>query len=223
MDDFLPPKQELEPVLPPIPVQDSGVEVSPQFLHLELSIEAYLKTTHNLKLDTDAQICSDHLSSSGCPLGTKCPKRHTTPSSRNFRPPSPIPYSAHARTVCKHWLRGLCKKGTACEFLHEYNLRKMPECLFFTRYGFCQSGDECMYLHITPSQRRPECMAFTKGFCPKGPECPYKHIRRYPCPLFLTGFCLRGYDCPLAHPPFALSEIQRLVSPELAQERKEKE
>lgn len=166
--DFLPPKQELQPVLPPVPVQNSGVEVNPQFLHLELSIEAYLKITHNLKLDTDAQICSDHLSPSGCPLGTSCPLRHTTPSSRNFRPPSPIPYSAHARTVCKHWLRGLCKKGQACEFLHEYNLRKMPECWFFTRYGYCQSGDECMYLHITPKERRPECWAFTKGFCPKG-------------------------------------------------------
>ena len=215
MDDYLPPKQELQPVLPPVPVQDSGVEIYPQFAHLELSIEAYLKTTHNLKLDTDAQICADHLSSSGCSLGTKCPKRHTTPSSRNFRPPSPIPFSAHARTVCKHWLRGLCKKGQACEFLHEYNLRKMPECWFFTRYGFCQSGDECMYLHITPKERRPECMAFVKGFCPKGqsillaslccgsclitgPDCPYKHIRRYPCPLYLTGFCPRGYDCQLA-------------------------
>ena len=30
--------------------------------------------------------------------------------------------------VCKHWLKGLCKKGEACEFLHEYNIRKMPEC-----------------------------------------------------------------------------------------------
>ena len=42
--------------------------------------------------------------------------------------------------VCKHWLKGthsfimhcnaqgLCKKGDACEFLHEYNIRKMPEC-----------------------------------------------------------------------------------------------
>lgn len=24
--------------------------------------------------------------------------------------------------MCKHWLRSLCKKGEACEFLHEYNL-----------------------------------------------------------------------------------------------------
>jgi Zinc finger C-x8-C-x5-C-x3-H type (and similar) len=31
--------------------------------------------------------------------------------------------------VCKHWLKGLCKKGDVCEFLHEYNIRKMPECI----------------------------------------------------------------------------------------------
>merc|ERR550534_17650 len=30
--------------------------------------------------------------------------------------------------VCKHWLRGLCKKGDGCEFLHEYDMSKMPEC-----------------------------------------------------------------------------------------------
>ena len=29
--------------------------------------------------------------------------------------------------VCKHWLRGLCKKGEDCEFLHVYALDKMPE------------------------------------------------------------------------------------------------
>jgi hypothetical protein len=35
-----------------------------------------------------------------------------------------------ASVVCKHWLKGLCKKGDACEFLHEYNIRKMPECKY---------------------------------------------------------------------------------------------
>lgn len=33
--------------------------------------------------------------------------------------------------VCKHWLRALCKKGDSCEFLHEYDMSKMPECYFF--------------------------------------------------------------------------------------------
>ena len=37
--------------------------------------------------------------------------------------------------VCKHWLRGLCKKGDQCEFLHEYDMSKMPECYFYTRFS----------------------------------------------------------------------------------------
>lgn len=40
-----------------------------------------------------------------------------------------------AQVVCKHWLRGLCKKGDNCEFLHEYDLSKMPPCHFFINYG----------------------------------------------------------------------------------------
>lgn len=26
--------------------------------------------------------------------------------------------------------------------MHEYHLRKMPECWFFAKYGFCSNGDE---------------------------------------------------------------------------------
>lgn len=37
--------------------------------------------------------------------------------------------------VCKHWLRGLCKKGDDCEFLHKYDMERMPECYFFIKYG----------------------------------------------------------------------------------------
>ena len=37
--------------------------------------------------------------------------------------------------VCKHWLRGLCKKGDGCEFLHEYDMSKMPECYFYSRFS----------------------------------------------------------------------------------------
>ena len=30
--------------------------------------------------------------------------------------------------VCRHWLRDLCMKGAACEFLHQYDLQKKPIC-----------------------------------------------------------------------------------------------
>ncbi|CAF1691631.1 unnamed protein product, partial [Adineta ricciae] len=51
--------------------------------------------------------------------------------------------------VCKHWLRGLCKKGDDCEFLHEYDMAKMPECYFFSKYGQCLNK-ECAFLHLDP-------------------------------------------------------------------------
>lgn len=141
----------------------------PQFLHTELLLESRIKSevAPGIKLDADAQICRAFNSAAGCPRGASCPLRHTTPSALNYQP-QVVASTLQGRTVCKHWLRGLCKKGADCEYLHEYNLRKMPECYFFTKHGFCSSGDECMYLHITQKQRRPECRSYTAGFCRAG-------------------------------------------------------
>ncbi|GAA5831944.1 hypothetical protein JCM3766R1_000166 [Sporobolomyces carnicolor] len=172
------------------------------FSHLELNIEPFIKTSLSIRLDTDEQLCPDYLASRECPRGAHCPYRHSTPAPLNFQPKPPIPQSAHGRTVCKHWLRGLCKKGNQCDFMHEYHLRKMPECWFFAKYGFCSNGDECMYLHVTEDMRIRECPNYRKGFCPKGPECPLKHIRSVVCPDYVTGFCRLGRDCPLGHPKF---------------------
>ena len=94
--------------------------------------------------------------------------------------------------VCKHWLRGLCKKGDACEFLHEYNLRRMPECNFFRQHRFCTNGDDCLYLHIDPDARPEACPHYDRGFCPLGPRCAKRHVRRVLCPLYLAGFCPDG-------------------------------
>lgn len=169
-----PPRTMMLPKLPrfPSPPLDSGdisLVLEPDPLrHAELAIEEYVKSELDLRLDTDAQICRANLSPQGCPNGPSCPFRHTKPSHKNFRPPSPKPYSAAAHTVCKHWLRGLCKKGKACEFMHEYNLKKMPECYYFSTTGFCQSGDECMFLHNRPFDKRPDCINFIRGFCPNG-------------------------------------------------------
>lgn len=117
------------------------LDSKPAFLHSEFNIEPYIKQHLRVKLDADDQLCILYQSNS-CPLGPTCPQRHVQASPLNFLPPQPIPQSAHARTVCKHWLRGLCKKGATCDFMHEYNLRKMPECWFFAKYGFCSNGDE---------------------------------------------------------------------------------
>jgi cleavage and polyadenylation specificity factor subunit 4 len=97
--------------------------------------------------------------------------------------------------VCKHWLKGLCKKGDACDYLHEYNLRKMSECQFYNQNGYCQNGDECLYVHVKEDSKLPLCEDYNKGFCEKGPRCGKRHVRRKLCEFYMAGFCPDGLDC----------------------------
>jgi cleavage and polyadenylation specificity factor subunit 4 len=141
-----------------------------RYPHNTFAFEASLAAApHNLKLSLDAQLCPAYLASlqggPPCPLGAGCPLRHIPPSSQNFRPPARDP---HRRTVCKHWLRGLCKKVDACDYLHEYDMRRMPECRFFATFGFCNQAEECLYLHVEPASKRRKCERYERGFCPKG-------------------------------------------------------
>ena len=77
-----------------------------------------------LFLESGSAIC-DYFISNRCTRGQLCPLRHVR---------------GNQLVVCKHWLRGLCKKGDDCEFLHKYDMERMPECYFFIKYGtvcFC--------------------------------------------------------------------------------------
>ncbi|KAG0438415.1 Cleavage and polyadenylation specificity factor subunit 4 [Dictyocoela muelleri] len=103
--------------------------------------------------------------------------------------------------VCKHWLRGLCKRDIKCDFLHEYNLKKMPECFFFSKYGEC-SNQECIFLHVDPNSQAKECPWYNRGFCKHGLLCKNRHIKRKMCHNYLLGFCIKGPDCQFAHPRF---------------------
>lgn len=105
--------------------------------------------------------------------------------------------------VCKHWLRGLCKKNERCDFLHEYNLRKMPECFFFNVYGVCNNS-ECLFLHVNPEAAVRECVWYRRGFCKNGAGCKNKHIRAKLCWDYFAGFCKSGADCRLGHPRFEI-------------------
>lgn len=75
--------------------------------------------------------------------------------------------------VCRHWLRDLCMKGKACEFLHQYDLSKMPLC----RHGDRCKVKDCPFRHISEAERL-ECVFYSQGFCIHGPFCRYKHLRR---------------------------------------------
>ena len=105
--------------------------------------------------------------------------------------------------MCKHWLRGLCKKGDQCEFLHEYDMSKMPECYFYSRFNACHNK-ECPFLHIDPEAKIRDCPWYDRGFCRHGPNCRHRHVRRVLCINYLAGFCPAGSNCPDAHPRFEL-------------------
>ncbi|EGW33384.1 uncharacterized protein SPAPADRAFT_55266 [Spathaspora passalidarum NRRL Y-27907] len=166
--------------------------INPDPKNLHFKFEPFLHQEYNLGLDPDRPVCqfyNPQKPNDSCPNGNLCPNKHVSSMYSN-------------KIVCKHWLRGLCKKSDHCEFLHEYNLRKMPECLFFSKNGFCTQTPECLYLHIDPSSKIPECLNYNKGFCPDGPNCKNRHVRRILCPLFLAGFCPKGFECEYTHPKF---------------------
>eukprot|EP00467_Chlorarachnion_reptans_P017115 CAMPEP_0114513824 /NCGR_PEP_ID=MMETSP0109-20121206/15802_1 /TAXON_ID=29199 /ORGANISM="Chlorarachnion reptans, Strain CCCM449" /LENGTH=184 /DNA_ID=CAMNT_0001693775 /DNA_START=165 /DNA_END=719 /DNA_ORIENTATION=+ len=106
--------------------------------------------------------------------------------------------------VCKHWLRGLCKKADKCNYLHEYDMSKMQQCTFFLDEGECTNPD-CNFLHLRPEDRKKDCPWYDRGFCQHGPKCRNRHRRRAACPDYLAGFCLKGPECPYGHPKYQLS------------------
>ncbi|KAJ4324469.1 RNA-binding component of cleavage and polyadenylation factor [Fusarium piperis] len=173
----------------------------------------FLRRTYQVGLPPDRPICKA-FQAGHCPNGTRCSERHVSDAK------TAQPTGGLNSLVCKHWLRGLCKKGEHCEFLHEYNLRKMPECNFFMRNGYCSNGDECLYLHIDPQSRLPPCPHYDMGFCPLGPNCSKKHVRRKLCTFYLAGFCPDGPDCKEgAHPKWS----KNLEKPTLKSEEKKDE
>ncbi|OZJ06636.1 hypothetical protein BZG36_00298 [Bifiguratus adelaidae] len=170
----------------------------PDFSKVTFDFEPYLK--EDLKLDLngkpkqeDASVCKYYLRGT-CFKGAACQFKHTN--------------TREKAVVCKHWLRGLCKKGDHCEFLHEFNLKRMPECWFYSKYGECCNGDECMYLHIDPDSKIKECPWYARGFCKHGPNCRNKHVRRMICINYIAGFCPLGPNCAKGHPKYETPVIE---------------
>lgn len=168
-----------KPAPPPVPAYNFG-------------FASFLRANGFAALATTVPVCPDFAATGHCPRGRRCPDRHPTPSQQ----PSQHHYGRNNDNyVCKHWLKGLCKKGDACDYLHEYNLRKMSECQFFNQNGYCQNGDECLYVHVKEDSKLPMCEDYNRGFCEKGPRCPNRHVRRKLCEFYMAGFCPDGRDC----------------------------
>jgi cleavage and polyadenylation specificity factor subunit 4 len=181
--------------------------------HYTFNFSPFLRKTYNFGLGPNRPICKDFQATGQCPRGNDCPDRHETSASAYNAG------SSERTTVCKHWLRALCKKGETCEFLHEYNLRKMPECNFFNKNGYCSNGDECLYRHIDAMSKLSPCPHYERGFCPLGPECSQKHTRRVLCPYYLAGFCPDGPMCKQgAHPRWEKNLDRPIPKSEKAEE-----
>ncbi|KAI9352794.1 hypothetical protein BDR26DRAFT_204838 [Obelidium mucronatum] len=170
--------------------------------------EAHVKATLAFDLDPQKKsggegVCRFFLKGF-CAKGQMCPYKHVSQATLNAN-------ASKAGVVCKHYLRGLCKKGDLCEFLHEYNLKKMPECWFFSKFQSC-TNPECQYLHIDPNSKVKECPWYARGFCKHGPKCRNKHVRQAVCQNYVTGFCPKGPECPFGHPKFELPNLNEDAS-----------
>lgn len=156
------------------------------------SFAPFLRENAVAALASEVPVCETYASTGSCPLGRRCPNRHPTPT----QAPQQHHYGRNNDNyVCKHWLKGLCKKGDECDYLHEYNLRKMSECQFYNQNGYCQNGDECLYVHVKEDSKLPVCEDYNAGFCEKGPRCSKRHVRKKLCEFYLAGFCPDGKDC----------------------------
>ena len=97
-------------------------------------------------------------------------------------------------TVCIFWLKGQCKNGDNCNYLHEDIPDKYPEC----PYGInCTKQPGCPFKHIKREQK--ECHAYNSGYCSHGKQCKDLHNRKNICLNYLLGFCPEGPNCQFYH------------------------
>uniref|UniRef100_A0A8C0LBM1 Cleavage and polyadenylation specificity factor subunit 4 n=1 Tax=Canis lupus dingo TaxID=286419 RepID=A0A8C0LBM1_CANLU len=110
--------------------------------------------------------------------GKLCPYRHN---------------QGEKMVVCKH-----------C-FLHQYDVTRMPECYFYSKFGDC-NNKECPFLHVTPAFKTRDCPWYDQGFCKDDeapvvgrPLCKQCHVRKIMCVNYLVGVCPKGPHCQFAH------------------------
>lgn len=87
---------------------------------------------------------------------------------------TPLAPARKRPSVCKHWMRGLCKSNQyTCEYYHVLDQRLLPVCYFYTR-GTCMNPN-CQFRHPVGVEDTVFCVAYARGFCKLGPKCEKKH------------------------------------------------
>jgi hypothetical protein len=85
-------------------------------------------------------------------------------------PPQRAFKKIHKRVVCRYWLNNNCSKHDACEFLHEFNPDRMPDC----RKGAACKDPSCFFQH-PKKESKPLCPNYEAGFCSFGYSCGFRH------------------------------------------------
>ena len=96
----------------------------------------------------------------------------------------------HKRVVCRYWLNNACTKGDACEFLHQFDVDKMPEC----RKGNSCADPSCVFKH-SMKEDRPPCPNFAAGFCSFGHSCQLQHVLLPGPPPIIAQMFLKQDPC----------------------------
>ena len=169
-----------------VPLSNCSWDAYP--LALDSLVDSMQHQKRFTQLNTQGGVCTYFLHQQSCVRSSHCPfKHHRTPQ----------------LLICKHYLRGLCKKGDSCDFQHQYDLSRMPTCQFFLAYGECGNPD-CNFLHVKTDMEEEDCDDYKHGFCAAGVRCERIHKRAVLCGDWLAGFCFRGPECEKAHPKFEL-------------------
>jgi len=93
---------------------------------------------------------------------------------------------------CRHWARGMCKRGETCSFLHTGVAGVHVPCRHFVRTGSCSRGNLCDFKHDTslaygPGLYSPRMLmplrdqSFAPAFFPLRPFSP--PLRQLPVPI----------------------------------------
>jgi hypothetical protein len=85
------------------------------------------------------------------------------------------------KEVCRYWVRNNCTKGSNCNFLHEFQQDKMPNCTVPN----C-NNNMCFFKH---EMKKTLCSNYENGFCSFGNTCPHLHVpKEGPPPLIAPLF-----------------------------------
>ncbi len=163
-----------------------------------------------------------------CPC--PCPVPDSDPDPAPVPAPAPTPSptqdftmskkSQHSKNspmtgTCIFWLKGHCKNGLNCEFLHE-----LRDCEFWLN-GHCKNGKNCTFAHNEDKKATKnigivlrDCDFWLKGYCYTGKSCTFAHdpeklgMTQKDCEFWIRGHCNNGKKCTFKHDAKKMTSVK---------------